>query len=283
MTAILTCHNRRELTLACLSSYFSQVHSQSMTLAAVLVDDGSADGTMGAVRGRFPHTKVIAASGNLYWARGMALAEEHALVDDPDYLLWLNDDVALDDDALERLLATAGAPTSACIAVGALRDPVTGSVTYSGVRKPGFHPLVVERIQPQEIPVAVETFNGNVALVPRAARMRVGLIDAALKHSYADFDYGLRARRKGVAVLLAPGTVGTCTRDGDRRPWLDPTLTRRARFRALFSLKGLPLGSRAHYLKRNGGPLWMVFWLSPYVRATLMIMRLPRQTGGDEV
>ena len=54
ITALLASHNRRPKTLACLSSYFAQEVPDDVTLSAVLVDDGSTDGTADAVRERFP-------------------------------------------------------------------------------------------------------------------------------------------------------------------------------------------------------------------------------------
>ena len=44
VVAILTAHDRREMTLACLHSYFSQ-EVPGIELRAVLLDDGSSDGT----------------------------------------------------------------------------------------------------------------------------------------------------------------------------------------------------------------------------------------------
>ena len=69
----------------------------------------------------------------------MRLAFTRAVPARPDYLLWLNDDVVLDDDALERLLATHAAlcaerqPLS--LVVGATRDPQSGTTTYGGLRR----------------------------------------------------------------------------------------------------------------------------------------------------
>lgn len=139
-----------------------------MELGAVLVDDGSGDGTAPSVRRRFPSVAVIEAAGDLYWAAAMARAESEATLQQPAYLLWLNDDVTLDPDALERLLdVDRGRGAGRCIVVGALRDPVTGEVTYSGVRRRGLglHPLRVELVQPNSRVITVETFNGNVVLV----------------------------------------------------------------------------------------------------------------------
>jgi GT2 family glycosyltransferase len=278
LTAILASHNRRESTLACLRSFYSQRLPLSEALDAVLVDDGSTDETASEVRRAFPETKVIRGSGDLYWASGMALAEQVAVSSDPDYLLWLNDDVILADDAVASLIYTEQtARPGRCIVVGALRDPLTGVLTYSGVRRRGFHPLRVEFVEPGDVPQVVDMFHGNVVLVSRPAYRAIGAIDAGFAHAQADLDYGLRAARLGIVSLLAPGTIATCTRDRDSPLWLDRSLSARQRLQSLFGPKGLPPRSAARYLSRHGGPLWPVFWIAPYVRvvASLLRVRLP--------
>ena len=266
VTAILACHNRRASTLECLDSYFAQVVDDALELDAVLVDDGSTDGTGEAVRDRFPQTHVVAGSGDLFWAGGMEVAERVAVAEDPDYLLWLNDDVILDPGALTKLIQTESLGPGACIAVGALRDPATGELTYSGLRRRGLHPLRMDRVAPADEPVEIDTFNGNVVLVSHSARRKIGPIDGAMGHAAADFDYGFRAKHAGVQPFLAPGTVGTCARNKGERPWVDQSLPLRQRLRLLLGPKGLPPRARARYLIRHGGPAWFVFWLAPYVR-----------------
>ena len=86
VVAILAAHNRREMTLVCLRSYFTQ-EAPGIELRAAVVDDGSSDGTGDAVATAFPAAEVISASGDLFWARGMATAEASAMRSDPDYLL----------------------------------------------------------------------------------------------------------------------------------------------------------------------------------------------------
>jgi GT2 family glycosyltransferase len=245
----------------------------ALELAAVLVDDGSVDGTTEAVRERFPETEVVAGDGSLYWAGGMALAERVAVAQAPDCVLWLNDDVVLDPDAVLRLTRTASSRPGGCIAVGALRDPASGDLTYSGVRRRGFHPLRVDLVSPAEVPLEVETFNGNTVLVPWQVASKVGPLDGAFIHYAADFDYGLRARRVGVTSVLAPGTVGTCTKNPERELWRDGSVSARERLSILLGPKGLPPRPRARYLARHGGPGWFVFWALPYLRALPAVLR----------
>jgi hypothetical protein len=83
----------------------------------------------------------------------------------------------------------------------------------------------------------------------------------------------MRARHAGFTLLLAPGTVGSCVRDGPRAPWLDQAIPIRQRTRLLLGRKGVPPGSRARYLRRHGGVFWPIFWVSPYCRFLLSLLR----------
>ena len=254
-------------------------------LEAVLVDDASVDDTEQVVRRTFPAVSVISGTGALYWAGGMAHAENTAMTLNADYLLWLNDDVTLNQDALAHLLSTerqVGA--GRCIVVGAVRDPESGELTYSGLRRQGrgLHPLRVEMVHPTGGVEPVEMFHGNVVLVSIRAAMAVGPIDGGFSHAQADLDYGLRARNVGIQGVLAPKSVGTCRRNRSSSPWLDPSLPAARRLQILFGRKGLPPRSAARYLRRHGGFLWPVFWVAPYVRATVSLIRRPRATRPGE-
>lgn len=266
VVAILTAHNRREMTLACLRSYFSQDVSRA-ELRAVVVDDGSSDGTGEAVSAAFPAAEVICASGDLFWARGMAMAEALAVQSAPDYLLWLNDDVSLYRDALQRLLSVAEIHhRSPVLMAGAVCDPESGVTTYGGLRRRDWHPLRYALMAPLDVPTTVDTVHGNVLLVPRETYRLVGGIDGHFAHSYADNDYGLRLRQAGGENVLIAGHVGTCAPNDIIGANLDPSLAFFVRWRFLNSRKGRPLGSQVRYLRRHGGPCWPFFVALPYAR-----------------
>ena len=264
VTALLTCYNRRESTLQCLRSYFGQ-HVPGVELDAVLVDDGSTDGTGPAVQAELPAVQLVTGSGDLYWAGGMALAQQEAMSRDSDYLLWLNDDVLLDDDAVATLLAVSAAHPDAAVA-GPVSDGA-GRTTYTGYRRIGRRPRGFARIVPTGSPEDLDAFNGNVVLVPRSVYTRLGPVDARLRHGYADLDYGLRARRAGRRSVLADRHVGHCSRNDTAGGWRDPNLSRRERCRLLVDVKGIPPGPHIRYSARHGGPEWPLYVLGCYGRA----------------
>ena len=88
LCVVLTCFNRKEKTLACFKALASNQLGDSLELAAVVVDDGSTDGTAEALVAEFPWVQVVRSPGNLYWARGMHQAVQVAMQSDYDFYLW---------------------------------------------------------------------------------------------------------------------------------------------------------------------------------------------------
>ncbi|WP_234542736.1 glycosyltransferase family 2 protein [Streptomyces shenzhenensis] len=267
VVVVMACHNRRDTTVRCLRSLVGQCPPE-VSLRIVLTDDGSTDGTAAAARAIWPGIHVMQGDGALFWAKGMALAASAAV--DYDFLLWLNDDVVLDPGALTRLLATHRALVGSGqdpLVAGALRDPLTGAVTYSGVvRQSLLRPTRFTRVAPAHRPLLVDTMNGNLVLVPRSVVERVGQIDGKFEHGMADFDYGLRARALDCAVWVAPGTLGTCAGNSVAGSYMDLTLSVWERLRLMRTPKGLPPRSWLRFTRRHAGPLWPAYWLWPYLR-----------------
>lgn len=200
--------------MTCLSRLRRASVESAIRTEIVLFDDGSTDGTADAIALEFENVTTIQGSGSAFWAASMAAAEAAVLarrdVSDTDYILWLNDDVELDLDALCRLKSLLTTQPMS-ILVGAVRDPSTGVLTYSGLQKTGWHPLSFGRVQPDEKNLLkIDSFNGNIVVVPVQLARQLGGIDGGFSHAFADIDYGLRARRAGIDLRLAPGTFGVC-------------------------------------------------------------------------
>ncbi len=269
---LMSCHNRREKTLACLKALFAQDLSPGVRLQVYLVDDGSHDGTGEAVRAAYPEIRVLRGDGSLFWNGGTRLAFSEALSVGYAYYLWLNDDTVLDPEALDNLLRTyrdlAASHGPYQIVVGSTRDPATGVTTYGGVVRPSrWRPLKVRLVEPDERePKRCDTINGNCVLIPRAVAERVGNLDGAFTHRMADHDYGLRARGLGCSVWIAPGHVGACPRNSPRGTWQDPSLPLLRRLKLVRTPLGLPPREWLVYARRYAGRLWPAYWAFPYLR-----------------
>lgn len=264
--AVLTVFNRREKTLRTLRSFFNQGHG--LDLSAVLMDDGSTDGTADAVQAEFDRVTVLTGNGALYWTRGMAKAFKTACSLGVDYYLWLNDDTVLYPDALTMLLADAasiGNPNG-CIITGSARDPVTGLLSYGGVRANSkWHAGNFIRIEPKAQIQPCDAMNGNVVLISATAARNTGPIDECFSHSMGDYDYGLRAVRAGVTLVSGHGFHAECPRN----PWgclWHESASVRERCSRVNTPKGLPMKEWAYFLKKHGGITWPLAWLATYRR-----------------
>jgi GT2 family glycosyltransferase len=270
IAVLITCHNRKAKTIACLERLFQQALPPAVVLKVYLVDDGSTDGTADLVRERFASVSIISADGSLFWCRGTRLAWERAAQLDPEYYFWLNDDTVLRQGALAALLGTAGmAQTPACIVVGSCCDRSTSAHTYGGQRLVGRHPAKLSLIEPDSVAVKVcDTFNGNCVLVTRGAYQILGTM-RVFQHAIGDTDYGLSARRRGIPILLAPGFVAECAADAPALTLRASGLPRAQRFWILTGRKGLPPGDWWRFLWAHAGLRALIYWPAPYLRVVV--------------
>lgn len=267
----VTCHNRVEVTLNCLRLLQAQQVDPGVKIHVVLVDDGSSDGTADDVSREFPDVMVLRGNGSLYWNRGMRLACARAIEQDPDFLLWLNDDTRLFPDAIQRLVHTFQALSAGRerrqIVVGALRDPDSHLLSYGGWHANSrMNPAACSKIDVANQPIECSTMNGNCVLISREAFSVVGNLDPKFRHAMGDFDYGFRARYAGCRIWVAAGFVGDCRINNGKGLWSDQTLSWRERWRRMMGPKGLPPREWLIYTRRHSGPFWLLYWINPYVR-----------------
>lgn len=251
IAVLMTVHNRRMTTVACLKRLLPQLHENDRVF---IVDDGSTDGTGEALREYAEKVKVegaieqseiaeglreqwskihlIQGDGNLYWAKGMSLAWKTALEEEPKYayaydgFLWLNDDAMLCGEALKKMKA---ADDGESLIVGQLVDSA-GKEVY-GLNVNGW-------------------VNGNFVYVPRKVYEKVGMICGEYAHAWADSDYAMRCKKAGVPIKSC-GEVGSTE-------WheLRPSLKGRSlgwRLRSLRDPKGWSLHDLWLYRRRNWG------------------------------
>lgn len=271
LAALITCHNRKAKTLACLDALFQNALPEGYSLDVFPVDDGSTDGTEQVVRERYPQVNIIKGDGNLYWNGGMRIAFAAAMARDFDYYLWLNDDTLLYPTAIEMLLNTSrdlqAKQGKSVIVVGSTQDASDGRLTYGGVIRPSkWKATTFVLIPPGDVPVECETMNGNCVLVPSDVAQAVGNMEPKFAHAMGDLDYGLRARSAGFSVWVMAGFAGTCANNSGTGSFNDASLSATARLRKMMQPKGLPPSSWRVFTQRHAGILWPFFWLWPYAK-----------------
>lgn len=280
---LLTCFNRKQQTLDCLFTVFNQRLLEDICLSIYLVDDASSDGTSEAVLEAFPSVTLIQGNGQLFWTGGMQLAFSKAIEDCYDFYLWLNDDTLLYPDALKNLLETAhwlDQKNEMGIVVGSTKDEETNALSYGGVNSGNWtHPCRFKWISPTDVPQRCDTMNGNCVLISHDIAKEMGGLDTRFRHYAADFDYGLRAKKKNFSVWIAPGFVGNCEYNKTYKVTSNSKLLRQdfGQLKKLEDPKGLstqdvilhPINEWKLFTQRHAGPLWLFYWLLPYRRIAL--------------
>ncbi|MGV0107901.1 Glycosyltransferase [Nostoc sp. DSM 114160] len=270
IAVIMTCYNRRNITLACLNALYQQKNCCDV----YLTDDGSSDGTTEAVKAEYPEVQILLGNGNLFWVGGMHLAFSEAIKYQYDYYLWLNDDTFLEANAVSKLLQVHQNLTELgyrdSIVVGSTKDSITGKATYGGaVKSKKWYSNKFEFLEPSSVIQQCDAMYGNCVLIPKSVAAKVGNIDTAFVHSLGDLDYALRARKLGCKIWVAPGYIGTCTKNSIRNSWADTNLNLLERLKKVLQIKAFPLKSWTIFCSRHSGPFWILYWFLPYIRAII--------------
>jgi GT2 family glycosyltransferase len=262
IAVIMTCYNRHKTTLSCLESVMSQDAYDASRIRIYLVDDASKDNTGGEVTRRFPQVRVIQGTGNLYWCGGMRTAWAEASEWDPDGYLWLNDDTILLTGALGLVLGGFEAASRRfgrkIIIVGSTKDPVDGKWTYGGYR-------AAEPVMPGGGLEEIDTFNGNLVLVSRETFQSLGNLSDRFQHSFGDIEYGIRARRTGIKMLLVGSFLGCCSAN-IQDAWCNPRERLIRRWQIFHSPKGLRPSELAYFARQSVGCLWPLVVLKAYMK-----------------
>lgn len=254
----IACFNRKEKTIRAIESLNRSSLPEEFQLQIHLFDDGSSDGTVEEVTRRFANITVYQGDGTAFWAGGMRVAYAGALRTGAEYIIWMNDDVVLFEDAvvkaigLSRQLGSINGTEN--VVVGAMKSALTGQVTYSGFRQRSrLRPLLLERLDPSpSLPVECDTVNANFLLIPRGVAIKVGGIPRAYIQSLADIDLGYSARKHGFKLWIAPGYAGTCeANEQGRRAWRAAGISLSERFRRLKHPLGSPPMATFVFCLRN--------------------------------
>ncbi len=271
IAVLMTCHNRKEQTIACIRSLTEGTEAKQMNF--VVVDAGSTDGTGEALKelaAEGLQIRHIHAPDNLFWNGGMRIAMRYAAryMKDCAYVMLVNDDVKFYPGAAETLIARQTRYNTDAV-VGATKDS-TGKQSYGGVRMKSRYLARYELIPPSEEPEQCDTFNCNCLLLTYECFRRMGNLDATYVHSMGDYDYGMKLKHRGATVINTADFVGECDDNDTTGSWLDPKVDRKTRMKLKEGPKGLPHKDWFHYVHKNYSfPAAVYHSMTPYLRILL--------------
>lgn len=272
IAVLISSFNRKEKTISAIEGVYGQKNiNKNFKVSIYLLDDNSKDGTAQEVRLKYPDVNLIKGSGVDYWNGGMNKAFIQANKKEHDFYMWLNDDTFLYEDAFEKLLNTnkkiREKVDKPIIVVGTAIDS-KGKISYGGVTKKNpIKLLSFELVTPSksiELQTC-DTFNGNLVLIEKKAYDIVGGLDQAFIHGMGDFDFGLRAKSKGVQLYVSNEYLCTCDKNPIKGTYHDTSINFYKGFKMLLSIKGLPIKQWFIFTKRHGGMMWYLYFIKPYL------------------
>ncbi len=214
---VVVSYNTRELTCDCLASVYAALGSGALQAHVWVVDNASSDGSVEALRARFPQATVLASAANLGFAGATNLGVQQMLADgaQPRHLLLLNPDTLVAPDALTLLVdwldrtpdaAVAGAQL--CYADGSFQHGAFHFPTllmalfdfvpaHYRVRESWLNGRYPRRLYARGEPFAIDHPLGAAMLVRWQAWEQVGALDEGYFMYCEEIDWCMRARSAG--------------------------------------------------------------------------------------
>ncbi len=216
IAAVVPTYNRKTKTLRFIEAFLSQTYP---ALDLILVDSGSRDGTVEAVRDRMPQAHILEVSENCYWSAATNAGVQYALEQGYDGILTINDDCVIQPHYIETLAGIAQAHQAPIVgsrinyldapelvwALGMTLDWKKHLFCLTAQDCP-FKALPIEIRQAELLPT--EVLAGNGVLIDRHVFEAIGLYQAKyLPHYLADVEWTMRATRAGFPVRVTPQAI----------------------------------------------------------------------------
>jgi GT2 family glycosyltransferase len=266
---LLPVHNRREITRKFVSCLAMQTYRP---VHLVLIDDGSNDGTADMVREMLPHAQIVTGDGSWWWSGCMQRGYNWLLDPEPspaDMVLIANDDITYESDFIEIAVRTLAQEPHALLAAQ-LRDSEDGRVRESGVNADMRRFVFRTADSAQQINCLPTR-----ALMLRWGDMRRigGFHPQLLPHYWADYEYTMRANRRGLRCITSPAVTVTADLDATGFRDLDSLVGWRF-LRQLFSIKTPlnPLYRTSFAILASSGVWKLANLLNVWIRAGFRIV-----------
>jgi hypothetical protein len=203
--------NGREDSAECLTSLRAVTYRPVKVL---LVDNGSTDGSVEALRREFPGVELVENGRNLGFAEGSNVGIRRALALGAEYVLALNNDTTVEPDVLAKLVETARADAS----IGVIGPRLNRYAPRERVWFAGGHVCLWAgwtwhagnraKDRGQFSGVVDEDYQtGAAMMLSRLAIEKAGMFDAGYVSYFEDADLCLRARAAAFRVVCRRDAV----------------------------------------------------------------------------
>ncbi|MBU1862623.1 MAG: glycosyltransferase family 2 protein [Candidatus Omnitrophica bacterium] len=218
---LIPVHNRKKMTLRCIESLQRQTYG---TIQIIVCDDGSSDGTADDIRAQYPHVVIVKGNGHLWWTKATNKCLEYVLQNcqDGDYVITVNNDVTVSDIYVHSLLHCAYNNPDALIGslnMGSDNTVISGGILINWItakfKYRGQGLTYGELMQLHSPVVEVDALAGRGTLIPVKVFKEIGLYNQKkLPHYGADYEFSIRAKKKGYRLVVNYNSVVTDIKEG---------------------------------------------------------------------
>ncbi len=275
---VIPTFNRCSTLLFALSRIFETLPP---THQVIVIDSGSSDDTLDAVRQKFPQVAPIKGNSSMWWAAAINRGIEKARELGCSYVLTYNDDNAATPGLFANLTRAAENTPNAIVAATCcyLENPrvvfFAGRMRAQGTDRFYYLDHDTSLTALGKGLRTVDMLHGMCTLFPMEVFHKVGLFnDKIFPQVFADDDLLMRARRAGFSLQVAPDAVvlNDRTKTGDN-PY-DHRLGPRGIIQLLVSRKStFQIAARTRFLWRYRRSFYFFCktWLFDYLRLSTVI------------
>lgn len=239
---LIPVHNRLSYTVSCLKSLKHQILYKQLNI--IIFDDGSTDGTSEYLKKNFPEITLLYGDGSNFWGGSVNNGIKYILtISKPnDWILLINNDVELKEDAISQLILTSKKKKRKVI-VGSLclnyLDKKT--IIKSGTLVKSWFLNITKHIYENQNYKSIKNFNsvevdfitGRCLLHPVELFDVVGNYDSNnFIHYGSDDEFSARIKKFGYSTLLCPASVVFLKNEENKI-----LVKKKSIFNALFSIK----------------------------------------------
>ncbi len=209
---IPTFNNKSRLYTAL--TYWAKVLYENFTI--IVVNDGCSDSTKEMIEINFPHAVQLFGDGNLWFAGSVNMGLKYAQVKKFDYATVFNDDNYVESDILSAQIECAQRFPDAIIGIRSYKlgtekmiwsvgGRITRRLIGLGITFMGRNCL--DDGKTYEDYFEVDVLDGSGQFYPIHLIQKIGYWDARYLTYYADVEYSLRAKHRGIQVVTNPNAI----------------------------------------------------------------------------
>lgn len=214
---LIPVHNRKAVTLTCLETL--QRHGDLDRYHAVVIDDGSTDGTAETIQTQFPQVTILKGDGNLWWTGAIRIGMEYAYEQGADYFIWLNDDTLPALGSISTLVDACVQQQKTIATAQCYSSKDKQAPTYGGQIKGllSLKPIFV----PESHCQFCDCTSGNLVCLPRSIVNQIGYPPShKFPQCFADVIYTWEARKNGFQPKVIGKATAFCEFNESEQNWL---------------------------------------------------------------